>query len=204
MKSFELKLKYPRSRKTRILIQKQKIREEVKRKRHSLGLLKKISLNKKIRANLENLQDFKNAKTILIYTSMKDEVDTLKIIKKHFKEKRLILPTVCKDSNTLKLYHLENLKELKKGYQGILEIPHCTKNTTLPSEIELCIIPGLAFDLNGNRIGYGKGFFDSLLKNIHAKKIALAYDFQIYETLPCHEDDVPINSIITESQIINI
>lgn len=204
MKSFKLKLKYPRLRKTRTLIQKQKIREEIKRKRQSLGLLKKISLDNKIRANLENTQEFKNAKTILIYASMKGEVNTLKIIKKYLKEKRLILPTVCKDTNTLKLYHLANPKELKKGYQGILEIPHCTKETTLPNEIELCVIPGLAFDLNGNRIGYGKGFFDSLLKNIHTKKIALSYDFQIYETLPFHEDDVPINGIITESQIITL
>lgn len=153
---------------------------------------------------MESLKEFKTAKTILIYASMKNEIDTLQIIKKHFKEKKLVLPTVCQDTNTLKLYHLENLKELKKGYQGILEIPHCTKNTTSPNEIELCIIPGLAFDLRGNRIGYGKGFFDSLLKNIKAKKIALAYDFQIYEILPTHESDIPINSIVTESQIINI
>ncbi len=183
---------------------KQKIRATVKKKRQSLGLFKKNSHTKKIINNLESFEPFQSAKTVLLYASMKEEIDTLKLIKKHHSDKRIILPTVCTDTNTLKLYHLENLKELHSGYQGILEIPHCSKETSKPEEIDLCIVPGLAFDLHGNRIGYGKGFYDGLLKNIKAPKIALAYEFQLYEMLPAEDHDIQIDHIITESQIINI
>ena len=182
--------------------EKHKIRLEIKKRRQRLGKFRKIILDRKIRNKIESFEPFKRANTILVYASMEGEVDTLKFIKKHHTHKRIILPTVCADTNTLKLYHLENMRELHKGYQGILEIPHCSKEMINPNEIDLCIVPGLAFDHQGNRIGYGKGFYDELLKKIKAQKAALAYDFQIYDTIPSTQYDIPIDHIITPSKII--
>lgn len=182
--------------------EKHLIRAETKRRRRSLGRFKKILLGKKLRTQIESFGPFLEANTILLYASMPEEIDTLKFIKKHHNDKKIILPTVCTDTHTLKLYHLENLKELHAGYQGILEIPHCTKDTVTPEEIDLCIVPGLAFDLQGNRIGYGKGFYDELLKRIKAPKAALSYDFQIYESIEASEHDIPIDFIITPEKTI--
>ena len=184
--------------------EKQQIRREVKSKRQSLGRFKKISLDRKIRRQIEGFEPFIKAKHVLLYASMREEIDTLKLIKKYNKEKNIILPTVCTDSNTLKLYHLENPHELHPGYQGILEIPHCTKDTHTYNEIDFCIIPGLAFDLQGNRIGYGKGFYDELLRKIKAPKAALAYDFKIYESIPTSKYDIPVDFLITPNKIIEI
>gem|GEM_PF-102492 len=182
---------------------KHNIRAEIKQKRQSLGRFKKISFNKELRKQLETFEPFLKAKNILFYASMPQEIDTLKLIKKYNKDKNIILPTVCTDTNTLKLYHLKNLRELRSGYQGILEIPHCLKDTHKPEEIDFCIVPGLAFDPQGNRIGYGKGFYDELLKKVKAKKVALAYHFQIYESIPASKYDVPVDFIITPDKIIN-
>lgn len=181
---------------------KSQIRAEVKKKRQRLGKFKKISLGRKIRRQIEGFEPFIKAKHVLLYASMPQEIDTLKLIKKHNKEKNIVLPTVCTDSNTLKLYHLQNLRELHSGYQGILEIPHCTKDTHKPEEIDFCIVPGLAFDLQGNRIGYGKGFYDELLRKTDAPKAALAYDFKIYESIPTSKYDIPVDYIITPDKII--
>ncbi|EKD63080.1 MAG: 5-formyltetrahydrofolate cyclo-ligase [uncultured bacterium] len=184
--------------------EKHNIRQEVKKKRKQLGFFKKRILDAWISKSLQNFKSFKEAKTVLFYTSMPEEIDTLKLIKKFIHDKNIILPTVCHDTHSLKLYHLTHVSELHKGYQGILEIPHCTKDTHDHLKIDLCIIPGLAFDMEGNRIGYGKGFFDGLLKKIHAPKIALAYDFQIHEHIPYEEHDIKITHIITPTQIISI
>jgi len=180
------------------------IRQEVKNKRKHLGFFKKRILDSRISKTLRKFKPFTEAKTVLFYTSMPEEIDTLKLIKKFIREKNIILPTVCHDTHTLKLYHLTHIKELHKGYQGILEIPHCIKDTHDHLKIDLCIIPGLAFDMEGNRIGYGKGFFDELLKKIPTPKIALAYNFQLYEHIPYEKHDIKINHIITESQIISL
>ncbi len=185
------------------LPQKTKIRTEIKQKRQRLGRLRKTILDKKIRAQIERFEPFLRSNTILFYASMPEEVDTLKLIKKHHNDKRIILPTVCTDTNSLKLYHLENINELHEGYKGILEIPHCTKDIAKPENIELCIVPGLAFDTRGHRIGYGKGFYDGLLEKITAPKAALAYEFQIVESVPDQPHDIPINHIITEKRIID-
>jgi len=204
LKKSKVELQYRAAELTFSVQEKTQIREEIKRKRQRLGRFRKIILDGKIRSQIESFEPFQQASTILLYASMKGEVDTLKFIKKHHDKKRIILPTVCTDNNTLKLYHLENMRELHAGYQGILEIPHCTKDTAQPEDIDLCIVPGLAFDMQGNRIGYGKGFYDELLGKIDAPKAALAYDFQVYPQVPATKYDIPVSHIITPLKILGL
>lgn len=182
--------------------QKTRIRTEIKQKRQSLGRLRKSILDRKIRAQIERYEPFLSARTVLLYASMNDEIDTLKLIKKHHAKKRILLPTVCTDTSSLKLYELTDMTSLKAGYQGILEIPHCEATERTHEDIDLCIVPGLAFDNRGHRIGYGKGFYDGLLSKVAAPKVALAYDFQVVEEVPKEDHDIPVNSIITPSEII--
>ncbi|OIP79955.1 5-formyltetrahydrofolate cyclo-ligase [Candidatus Peregrinibacteria bacterium CG2_30_44_17] len=182
--------------------QKTRIRTEIKQKRQSLGRLRKSILDRKIRAQIERYEPFLSARTVLLYASMNDEIDTLKLIKKHHATKRILLPTVCTDTSSLKLYELTDMTSLKAGYQGILEIPHCEATERTHEDIDLCIVPGLAFDNRGHRIGYGKGFYDGLLSKVAAPKVALAYDFQVVEEVPKEDHDIPVNSIITPSEII--
>jgi len=73
-----------------------------------------------------------------------------------------------------------------------------------PKHLDIAIIPGVAFDIRGMRLGYGKGYYDRLIKNLHCPKIALAYEFQIVDNIPEEEHDHLMNKIVTEKRIITI
>ena len=75
---------------------------------------------------------------------------------------------------------------------------------TDPSEIELIIVPAVAFDRNGNRLGRGKGFYDRLLQTTSATKIGVGYDFQLIEEIPAEPHDIPMDMVITQKHYIKI
>jgi 5-formyltetrahydrofolate cyclo-ligase len=94
---------------------------------------------------------------------------------------------------------IQNLTNLKKGYAGIKEpegkgVP--------PEKIDIVVVPAVAFYKYGHRLGYGKGFYDRFLKKTKALKVGVAYDFQILEKLPAESHDIPVDLIITPTQII--
>jgi len=93
------------------------------------------------------------------------------------------------------------------GSVGICFMTYWTKNPKLFSadKIDLIIVPGIAFDKNGNRLGYGLGFYDRFLCSLKevATIVALAYDFQVLDEIPNDHHDVPVDTIITESKIIS-
>lgn len=180
---------------------KAQIRSLAARKRKEQPFFVRFKKDRKIATQLENLPLFQEAKIILFYVSKKPEVDTHRLIKKYLKKKKIIVPTVDPSSNTLRLFELEKWSELKKGAFSILEIKKPKEPIPFP-EIDLIIIPGLAFDLKGNRLGYGKGYYDLLLLNFKGPKIALVYELQLFEKIPSEKYDIPVDFIITEEKII--
>ncbi|MEG1290306.1 MAG: 5-formyltetrahydrofolate cyclo-ligase [Bacteroidales bacterium] len=176
---------------------KKAIRKHIAEIKKTISMQLKQDLSEIIMAKVEKLPEFKMAKTILLYYSLPDEVQTELFLKKWAKTKtgkRIVLPVVEGVNLILKEYKEDMIA---KGYQSILEPTNtCTVN---PNEIELAIIPGVAFDSSCNRLGRGKGFYDRLLPNVHCKIIGLGYDFQMVDQIPLEEFDQPLNKVITNS-----
>lgn len=145
---------------------------------------------------LESMKEFKNAKTIGIYLSKPKEVQTFNLIRKYIKEKEFSVPVQKECIEFVKLNSLENLI---KGKYDILEPKEKEFINYTPNII---IIPGVAFDLNKNRLGYGKGCYDRFLKGKNLLKIGIAFDFQIVKNIKTEIHDIKMDIIITEKNII--
>lgn len=158
----------------------------------------------KIFKNLISLNSYKRAKKIFIYIGFGSEINTKSLIEIMLKEgKEVFVPKVLEEEMiALKITSLNNLIESKFK---ILE-PIGEKSDIDGEEFDLIIMPGVAFDRSGNRIGYGKGYYDKYLKDIKSdiKKIALAYELQLIEEIETEEHDLKVDSIITENEIIDI
>ncbi len=180
--------------------QKKEIRKAIRELKKAFSQNERDLLSVAVADNLLSLPEISGAKTILLYYSLPDEVNTEFLIEKlsnhRAGDKRLILPVVDGDFLLLKEYIPE---EMVKGYQNISEPAgiECVS----PAEMDLAIIPGVAFDSKCNRMGRGKGFYDRLLPYLNCKKIGLGFDFQIVDSIPCEDFDKPLDMVITEKKI---
>lgn len=184
-------------------LEKKIIRKKMQEDRNRLSPEEHAVKSRLIAEKLINFDDYLKAKTIFIFYPFRNEVDTKIIIKDALmKGKKVILPKII--GNEIKTFFFSDSdKDLKEGSFGILEpeIPRC-KEAKL-DEIDLAVVPGVCFDLNFNRIGYGGGFYDKILPKLrkNIKKIALAFDLQIISEVPFCSHDKKVDIIITESGI---
>ncbi|MEK6942231.1 MAG: phosphoribosylamine--glycine ligase [archaeon] len=184
-------------------IEKEKIRTLINHRRNRLSPHEIREKSKAIREKLFELPEFKNAKNIFCYISFSSEVRTIEFIEKCAKlKKKVLVPVVDKNSNEITPAEYPGFDRLKKGAYGIME-PAVAKE--FPKEkIDLVIVPGIAFDENCNRIGFGKGYFDKFLAKLEpaTPTIALAFDLQIVARIPASEHDIKMKKIITEKMEI--
>lgn len=171
------------------------VRKEIKHYKSLMSNQERITRSDFLLRKLENNIWFINSKTILFYWSMDDEIHTHDFIQKWSDKKRIILPKVNGDALDLKVF--TNINSLKEGERyGILEPDGEDFNDY--DSIDLAIVPGVAFDSNGNRLGRGKAYYDKLLPKIKAYKIALCFSFQLKEEIPADENDIKVNEVISE------
>ncbi len=151
---------------------------------------KKLSLS-----HLENLAEFKNAKTVFCYVSAGSEVNTLSLIHEILNKKRVTVP-YCTDKNgNMIAVEIKSPDELKEGLFGILE-PINPKEFP-KDKIDFVIVPGIAFDKDGYRLGYGKGYYDRFLSDINPFKLGICKKELLIEKLPHDEFDVKMDEVIT-------
>ncbi len=165
------------------------------KKQYPFELKKQKSEN--IFNRLEKHDFFLDAKVVMLYWSMKDEVFTHDFVNKWVNKKTMILPAVKGDE--LELRKFEGLENMIIGESfGIAEpAGEAFKNT---DEIDLIIVPGVAFDKQNNRLGRGKAYYDKLLKTSNAKKIGLCFDFQLLDSVPVDEHDIKMDLVISDSE----
>jgi 5-formyltetrahydrofolate cyclo-ligase len=185
-----------------MVMEKGELRDRFKKLR---GLKRSYEMDEKIEGKLFSTEEYEAAELILCYVSFRSEVSTQGIIEKSIeKGKRIGIPRTLR--TRLEFYEIDSLKNLKKGYMGILEPGGNIKLEI--SEADLIIVPGLVFDMEGHRIGYGGGYYDRVLKEYNkspaGKSIGLAYDFQVIEKIPRKEHDMPVDKIITDQRIITL
>lgn len=167
---------------------KKELREQMKAKRAELAKdpREKAALDTLIAARLLEMPEIQDADIILIYESYKTEVDTHELIG--------MLTDLGK---TIVVPHIESMDPPK---MQLVEKGNM-RSQVEPDAIECAVIPGLGFDADLHRIGFGKGFFDRLFKEMRCPKIALAYDFQIVQNVPAEPHDEKVTHIITPTSI---
>lgn len=177
--------------------QKKELRKKVKLLKQEFSMEEKKQLGNAIFKTLESLSVFQKATVIMAYWSMDDEVYTHEFIQKWSQEKRIILPVVKGDE--LELKEFTGVEQMEPGEQFGIPEPVGFLFKAL-EEIDLILVPGVAFDKNNNRMGRGKAYYDKLLRNSNAYKIGLAFHFQIFEEIPFDELDVKMDLVISEGK----
>ena len=185
---------------------KSDIRKDILYKRNSLSESEIINNSKIINLRVIATKEYQSSKSIGAYYPTGSEVKTFDIIKHSIDNKKEIgLPRVI-DSTKIKFFKIieDSFEKIKftKGKYGIFEN---SMSTISIDQMDLLIIPGIAFDSQGNRIGYGKGYYDRFLSSRKARYvIGLAYETQVINESPNNDYDIPVNIIITEKRTIRI
>jgi len=146
---------------------------------------------------LELTPEFQQAQILFIYWSLADELSTYEFINKWSTKKTILLPVI--EGDIMNAVRFTSEKKMTKGLLGIMEP---ISKEIYNGNIDLAIVPGIAFDSNKNRLGRGKGFYDKFLTNKNLLKIGICFDFQLLDTIPYSENDIKMDKIITP--LINI
>ena len=183
---------------------KQEIRKILLGERSNLTKSWVISQSKKIHRRLVSTKEFQKAKTIMFYITKNNEVETKSMVELALRRRKTVCAP-CVDRINHKL-HPAIIKDQKKDLMvGTYNILEPRKKTKRPKKIDLVILPGIAFDVNGHRLGWGKAYYDRFLKNLgYIHKIGLAFDFQILNKLPVDIHDISMDKVITEKRIIKM
>lgn len=178
-------------------MEKSDIRRKIKSMRQMMLDIEKESAAQEVFAQLEQTAAFLMADKVLMYHSLPDELPTRAFLNKWKGRKHFYLPRV-NGVNLDILPYDESRLEL-----GSFHIEEPTGTDTLNAdELELIVVPAVAYDRRGTRLGRGKGFYDRLLSTTRATKIGVGYDFQLMDELPFEPHDVPMDMVITQKTII--
>lgn len=175
---------------------KDQARRRIKAQKTMLDANEKQQAADAVFAALENTAAFIMASNILMYHSLPDELSTISFIDKWHTRKNFFLPRV----NGLDLEILPYDRSTLRLGAFQIEEPQGDETCDI-SAIELVIVPGVAYDRNGNRVGRGKGYYDRLLCRTSASKIGVAYDFQVVDELETEEHDVRVDLVITDRAV---
>ena len=185
---------------------KEEIRRNISNQRLSLTSEEIENKSHQIFLNLLKSEEYINFPNIMFYVATRSEVQTEEMIKVSIKMgKKIFIPIIltdCIDLAPSRLFDFD--RELEKGKMGIFEPKQEYRRLFPPEDIDLIILPGIAYDIRGNRIGRGCGYYDNFLRKIcsSTKIIALAFEIQIVKKVPTDTNDIPVHKIITEDRII--
>lgn len=185
---------------------KAKLRKETLERREAIPLPVRKVKDAAIAERLFALDTFRKSNIVLLYASFRSEVATEGIIRKALDMgKTVLLPKVFAEETTLKLFEIKSLDELKPGYMGIPEPEAVEENLREIESAGVVVVPGAAFDENGSRLGYGKGYYDRLLSldGPCPALVALAYEEQMLKNIPAEAHDMAVDIIVTDKRTIN-
>lgn len=180
-------------------MEKRDIRRKMKTLRTMLSDIEKQTAAAEVFERLEKTAAFLMADHILMYHSLPDELSTTGFLSKWGSKKKFYLPRVNGVNLDILPYDKSRLE------LGAFHIEEPVGDDLAdPEMIELIVVPGVAYDRAGNRLGRGKGFYDRLLATTKAVRIGVAYDFQLVDELPVEPHDVKMDCVITQSSVIVI
>jgi len=166
----------------------------------------KDAVSERIVRRFMDLPEYEKAGTIMFYVDVRDEVRTRQALPEALASGKRIVVPYCLDGE-LELFWLENMDELELGMYRILEpkveLRDVAAKRLTPTDLDLVMVPGVAFDRNGGRTGHGKGYYDKLLQ--HARKdaplVALSFECQLFEEIPAESHDIFMDKVVTEDVV---
>jgi 5-formyltetrahydrofolate cyclo-ligase len=184
-------------------IDKNYARENGKAKRRGMSRGEVIEKSYAISLSVLQSEVYKNAKSVMLYMPIGSEVLT-SLIRADAEEcgKTVFYPVTDEKTGEISAYSVTDKTEFKKGGFSIPEPQNAL--VTDPAEIELVIVPGVAFSRSGDRVGFGKGCYDRFLKKTQAKRIGICYEAQLLDEIAADENDERMDYIVTENGIVNI
>ncbi|MCR4806807.1 MAG: 5-formyltetrahydrofolate cyclo-ligase [Lachnospiraceae bacterium] len=188
-------------------LKKKDIRKDFIKRRSGLAPDKKALYDTVICDRITSMDEYNDAGLVLVYASYNGEVDTKELIKRCIKDGKSVACPRCRIEDgvpALDFYRIGSWDDLNEGYKGIPEPGADEDKKVSGHEIKdaLIIVPMVGYDKSGNRLGYGKGFYDRFLAaNKNAKSIGLAYSIQECDELPVDEYDVRPDMIINETGV---
>lgn len=174
---------------------KKELRKQIRNRKRQFTADELNELSVPVMKRLLGMTEVINAKTILLYYSLPDEVNTHETVELLARQgKTVLLPKVI-DGENMEIRIYESPEDLTEGNYGIME-PN-GKLFTDYGKIDTAVIPGMSFDADNNRLGRGKGYYDRFLKNIpQAYKIGVCFDFQKEQNIPHDEYDIKMDTVI--------
>ena len=188
-----------------ISAEKERLRRRVLRLRDQQTRVEVEAKSLRIIQTVTELPEYRKARVIASYVDEGSEVRTRPLIRKALaSRKRVLVPIVDKKSRSLLYSEIKGLHELAPG---AYDIPEPKREHRRLRELEtagVVFVPGIAWDLDGYRLGWGKGYFDTVLKRLPDRSVAigLAFDLQVVERVPRAQFDLPVDLVVTETQVV--
>ena len=183
-------------------ITKTDLRESMRRQRDTLSSGQRVDDGQAIAEKLFALPEFIKARTVAFFLSIASEVNTRWMVEQAIVNGKKVLVPITR--NEIELADFPGWDNLQLAQFGVPEPIHPKRSSVVP---EIIIVPGLAFDQRGHRLGYGKGYYDRLLKGLDRGKtmrIGIAFDFQLMDRIPTTRDDEKMDRIVTEKRVVKI
>ena len=182
---------------------KKALRASIKQKRRALSIEYRQQASRKMQAELTRLPCYQAAEYIMLYMAMQDKVQLDELIAMVLKDgKKAVIPLVT-GAGLMEAVELSGMADLVPDKYGIKTVSEEKRRLIAPDKIDLIIVPGVAFDKAGHRLGMGGGFYDRfMLRASRAVRAALAYDCQLLAAVPAEVHDLTVDYIITEKQNI--
>lgn len=183
---------------------KRQLRRETRLRRDQQGDRERLS--HRIWQRFLALSEFAVARTVMLYVDMRSEVQTRPFLPVVMAAGKRVVVPYCQDDD-LVLFHLEDLGQLALGCFGVLEpkveLRGVASHRVEPQELDLVMVPGVAFDRRGGRLGYGKGYYDRLLRRLRhdALAVGVAFECQIVPEIPMQQHDVFMDKVLTETAL---
>lgn len=144
---------------------------------------------------VEVLESYRKAHTVALYWSLPGEVDTHALVQRAVADKRVVLPVVTGESMHFAVV-TPDLSNLVEGAFGVME-PRVGE-VCPPSEVDFMLVPGVAFDARGHRLGHGKGYYDRYFDIYKGVKVGICFAFQMVDEVPCEPFDVAVDAVVSE------
>lgn len=189
-----------------IAAEKERLRRRILQLRNQQTPAEVRAKSLRITETVTGLPEYRKARVIASYVDKGSEVRTRPIIRKALASRKSILvPIVNKESRNLLYSEIKGLHELAPGAYDIPEPKREHRRLRDLETAGVVFVPGIAWDLDGYRLGWGKGYFDTVLKRLPDRSVAigLGFDLQVVERVPRAQFDLPVDMLITESRVVH-
>ena len=181
--------------------EKQQLRQNVSLLLKAFSSEEKALKSEFIHAQILSWEKLNRFETIGLYAATPLEVGTFSLFQTlHQRNKKIAFPRVNQTTQTLDFYWVDDWNHLERGEWKVLEPSPTSSQCAGLEKIDLLLVPGVAFDRVGGRLGRGKGFYDRVLKEFRGESLGVAFEAQLFDSIPQDQHDQPVRGLVTEKQ----